>query len=201
MIFLQTLNSKRGESEERDETWEPPTKRTFLAEDASPTDAGYLDYEDNMYNSPMEVSSGENFNCKKRRGRPKKSPQTSKIITINLPASDVICDNHNAQSSILIPTCGFSFQPGNGYSDGCLSQDNNKQPMAVAVPTSDYLESCMLKSHLIQQSGDEECTEKMNENRKEFFESLFTFMIGRNTPITRIPLLGFKKCKELVLCV
>ena len=154
-----------------------------------------------MYNSPMEVSSGENFNCKKRRGRTKKSPQTSKIITINLPTSDVICDNHNAQSSILIPTCGFSFQPGNGYSDGCLAQDNNKQPMAVAVPTSDYLESCMLKSHLIQQSGDEECTEKMNENRKEFFESLFTFMIGRNTPITRIPLLGFKKCKELVLCV
>lgn len=184
------MTTKRGESEERDQTWEPPAKRTFLAEDASPTDTSFLDYEEIMYDGPMDMSG--NFYCKKRRGRPRKCPQASKIITINLPVGDVITDNHNAQSSILIPTCDFSFQAGNGYNDRCLSQDP-KQPSSV--PTADYLESCMLKSHLIQQSDDENCTDKMNENRKEFFESLFTFMIGRNTPITRIPLLGFKKCE------
>lgn len=188
----QAISMKRGESEERDETWEPPPKRTFLAEDASPTDTGFLNYEEIMFDAPVDMSSGGNLLCKKRRGRPRKSPQGSKIITINLPVSDMIDDNHNAQSSILIPTCDFSFQSGNGYSDGCLSEDK-KQP--VSIPTADYLESCMLKSHLIQQSDDENCADKMTENRKEFFESLFTFMIGRNTPITRIPLLGFKKCK------
>ena len=186
--------TKRGESEERDETWEPPTKRTFLqnmSEDASPTDPSFLDYDD-MFNGAVDMSPG-GYLCKKRRGRPKKYAQPSKVITINLPVTDtVITDTHNTQSSILIPTCDFTFQGGNGYSDGCLSQDNRQ---SASVPTADYLESCMLKSHLIQQSDDENCTDKMTENRKEFFESLFTFMIGRNTPITRIPLLGFKKCR------
>ena len=189
--------TKRGESEERDQTWEPPAKRTFsqnMSEDASPTDENFFDYEEIMIGSPIDISSdGHMHYCRKRKGRSKKYPQPSKVITINLPVNDTdITDNHNTHSSILIPTCDFSFQGGNGYNSGCLSQDK-RQP--VSIPTADYLESCMLKSHLIQQSDDENCTDKITENRKEFFESLFTFMIGRNTPITRIPLLGFKKCK------
>lgn len=183
--------TKRGESEERDQTWEPPAKRTSVLQDTSadvsPTDTGHFDYEEIMFNGQTDMSSDEHFLCKKRRGRPRKYPQGSKVITI-------ITGNNNVQPSILIPTCDFSFQGGNGYSDGYLSQDT-KQPISLPTPpTADYLESCMLKSHLIQQS-DESCTDNMTENRKEFFESLFTFMIGRNTPITRIPLLGFKKCK------
>ena len=191
---MQNLMTKRGESEERDQTWEPPTKRTFsqnMSEDTSPTDSSFLDYEI-MFDGPMGMSPGGHY-CKKRKSRPKKYPQASKVITINLPVRDtVIADTYSTPSSILIPTCDFSLQGGNGYNNGCLSEDK-RQP--VTVPTSDYLESCMLKSHLIQQSDDEDCADKMTENRKEFFESLFTFMIGRNTPITRIPLLGFKKCK------
>lgn len=152
-----------------------------------------------MYDSPADLSPGGPYLCKKRRSRPQKCPQASKnVYTINLPvAKSVITDNYNTQPSILIPTCDFSFQAGNGYSDGHLSQDQ-KEP--ASITTADYLESCMLKSHLIQQS-DEDSADKMNENRKEFFESLFTFMIGRNTPITRIPLLGFKKCKQSVICI
>ena len=168
-----------------------------MLEDNSPTDASFLDYENIMFDGPIDMPSAGHYSCKKRRGRPKKCPQTSKVITINLPVGDtVITDNHNTQSSILIPTCDFSFQGGNNnYIDGHLSQDKRQ---SVPVPTADYLESCMLKSHLMQQSDGENCTDNMTENRKEFFESLFTFMIGRNTPITRIPLLGFKKCKQFV---
>jgi len=170
-----------------------------LSEDPSPTDDSYSDYEEIIYDAPIDMSSGGHFFCKKRRGRPRKHPATSKVFTINLPVTETVIThsnniqyNHNMQSSILIPTCDFSFQAGNYCSDEYLSQDK-KQP--ASVPTADYLESCMLKSHLIQQSDDQDSANKMTENRKEFFESLFTFMIGRNTPITRIPLLGFKKCK------
>lgn len=205
--------TKRGESEERDQTWEPPAKRTILqnmSKDASPTDDnGFLDYEEIMCDDDdmEDLSSGGHDVCKKRRGQPRKSPQGSKVIDINVPANKTLTTdnssndvqyNHNTQSSILIPTCDFSFQGGNGYGDEYFPTDK-KQP--VSVPASDYLESCMLKSHLIQQSDDQECTDKMTENRKEFFESLFTFMISRNTPITRIPLLGFKKCKQAMICI
>jgi len=182
---------KRGPSEERDHTWEPPLKKSFSHED-SPLHTARMSSCIVDYNCEV-VSDGE----KKRKIKSRKQQHTPHLVSVNMPsltASDN-CTNHNhtATPSILVPTCNFSLQEGNMDDNFLMAASVGMKPSS-AVPTSDYLESCMLKSHLIQET---EYSNNMTETRREFFESLFTFMMGRNTPITRIPLLGFKKCENL----
>ena len=185
---------KRGPSEERDQTWQPPLKKLSSQEDTSPPNMARTSSCIVDHNREVIISDGE----KKRKNKSRKQQQqhTPCIVTVNMPSSTTNdnCTNHNHTTtpSILVPTYNFSLQEEN-IDDNFLMAASIGMKQSSAVPTSDYLESCMLKSHLMQET---EYSNKMTETRREFFESLFTFMMGRNTPITRIPLLGFKKCKH-----
>jgi len=187
---------KRGPSEERDHTWEPPLKKSFSEEDNSPPHIARMNSCIVDCNHEV-VSDGE----KRRKSKSRKQQQqqnTPHLVTVNTPSSTANdnCTNHDhtATPSILVPTYNFSLQEGNMDDNFLMAASVGMKPSS-AVPTSDYLESCMLKSHLIQET---EYSNNMTETRREFFESLFTFMMGRNTPITRIPLLGFKKCEKFI---
>jgi len=188
---------KRGPSEERDHTWEPPLKKSFSEEDSSPPHTVRMSSCIVDCNHEV-VSNGEKKRKSKSRKQQQQQQHTPHLVNVNMPSSTANdnCTNHDhtATPSILVPTYNFSLQEGNMDDNFLMAASVGMKPSS-AVPTSDYLESCMLKSHLIQET---EYSNNMTETRREFFESLFTFMMGRNTPITRIPLLGFKKCEKFI---
>jgi len=181
---------KRGPSEDRDQTWEPPLKKA--QDNTSPTHTA------RMGSCIVNCDHKGMYDVEKKHKQRKQQQQQQAphVVTINTPTSTATnedCTNpDHTTPSILVPTYNFSIQEKN-VDDNLLMAASVGMKPSSSVPTSDYLESCMLKSHLIQET---EYSNKMTETRREFFESLFTFMMGRNTPITRIPLLGFKKCEN-----